>query len=488
MDIPFVKKAALTGCLFLLVYNAARAQDFAFDAGTETVYRQVLNLESPAALAGFEGKKSPQHLYVLSLAESLQLLLSENLAGLSEYEESIEERLDIVAKPGAEYLFLRSELHLQYAFVLLKSGREFDAALQFRKAYLAAKELLEKYPSWKSALKTSGLLNVMIGSVPGKYTWILGLMSMEGSVEKGLDQLETLRTSSHPLAWEAHLWLSFIKGFVLQKPAEAVADMEKYTAKRADRLALFLQANLCIKNSDSESALRSLVQMEQNTAGLAVPYVHYLKGEVFLHKGAYTTAVKSYQQFLETYKGQNYIKDALYKTGICHWLSGHETKSHEYFSRAKNSGRENTEADRYAARNLEEPQLPSKELTMVRYFTDGGYYQQAKQLLTSLDVASLPVKQHQVEYFYRSGRLAHKMNDIGGATSMYLKTIELSGDEEWYFAPNACLMLGYIARDQQRLDEASHHFRQALSYRRHEYKNSIDSKARSALDQLRPGK
>ncbi|MEX1238151.1 MAG: tetratricopeptide repeat protein, partial [Cyclobacteriaceae bacterium] len=54
----------------------------------------------------------------------------------------------------------------------------------------------------------------------------------------------------------------------------------------------------------------------------------------------------------------------------------------------------------------------------------------------------------------------------------------------WYFAPNACLQLGYIFQSQNRMTEAEEYFRQALSYRRHEYKNSIDSKARAALAQL----
>jgi hypothetical protein len=60
----------------------------------------------------------------------------------------------------------------------------------------------------------------------------------------------------------------------------------------------------------------------------------------------------------------------------------------------------------------------------------------------------------------------------------------MTGQENWYFAPNACLQLGYLYQSRNMLAEAEEYFLRALAYKRHEYKNSIDSKARSALAQL----
>jgi uncharacterized protein HemY len=60
----------------------------------------------------------------------------------------------------------------------------------------------------------------------------------------------------------------------------------------------------------------------------------------------------------------------------------------------------------------------------------------------------------------------------------------MTSQDNWYFAPNACLQLGYIYQLQNKTTEAEEFFKRAISYRRHEYKNSIDSKARSALAQL----
>jgi hypothetical protein len=60
----------------------------------------------------------------------------------------------------------------------------------------------------------------------------------------------------------------------------------------------------------------------------------------------------------------------------------------------------------------------------------------------------------------------------------------MTGENPWYFAANSALQLGYIAEAQKDKVMAKKYFEQALNFKRHEYKNSIDSKARSALEQL----
>jgi hypothetical protein len=90
-----------------------------------------------------------------------------------------------------------------------------------------------------------------------------------------------------------------------------------------------------------------------------------------------------------------------------------------------------------------------------------------------------------VEYIYRKARLEHKVGNIAGARTFYAETINLNGQAIWYFAPNSCLQLGYIARAENDLARAEEYFVRALSYKKHEYKNSIDTKAKAALAQLR---
>ncbi len=134
---------------------------------------------------------------------------------------------------------------------------------------------------------------------------------------------------------------------------------------------------------------------------------------------------------------------------------------------------------------MAETELPHIKLTKARYAIDGGYYEQARQILESLEPQEIPTKRDQVEYFYRKARLSHKLNDVETAKSFYQQSIDLSGDEEWYYAPNACLQLGYIFWSEDDATLARSYFNKAMSYSKHEYKNSIDSKAKSAIAQIK---
>jgi len=98
--------------------------------------------------------------------------------------------------------------------------------------------------------------------------------------------------------------------------------------------------------------------------------------------------------------------------------------------------------------------------------------------------SDLPTKRDKVEFAYRKARLFHKMDDRVNAKQSYRQAIELNGEEPWYFAPNAYLQLGYLAVAENDKTTAEACFKKALEYKKHEYKNSIDSKAKSALAQL----
>lgn len=479
-------KAAVMACLFLFWIPSLNAQDFRLDPASKLAYKHTLNLRFDEARKILTAPRTPQELYVISLGETFELILTEDERLLEEYEARADRRKNRdYKKSNADELLLQSEIYLQWTFIYLKFGRELDAALQLRQAYLTSEEIRDRFPNYKAILKTAGLLNAMIGSVPEKYNWILSLLNMKGSVPEGLNQMHMLMNSSHEFAFESTLWYAFIQGFVLQQPETAIAEMDQLLAQTPDQpIATFLNISFLLKSSRNEDALKLLTAMDNKGLSATIPYIQYLKGETLLHKGDYENAVKSYQWFIDHYKGQNFLKDACYKMGLCRHLLGDYSASAELFHKAKTTGVEHTEADKNAARALNNPVLPPVPLIRVRYLTDGGYYAEARELFNQLDVKNLPEKKWQVEYYYRLARLAHKTGDFSAAKTNYLRTIQLNEDAEWYFAPNACLQLGYIFMDEENYAEARKYFEKSMNYKRHEYKNSIDSKARSALGQL----
>lgn len=417
--------------------------------------------------------------YVGSLNDVLELLLTEDPSLYNTYEQSFEERLFKNPKTPDEK-FLLAEMNLQWAFVYLKFGHELDAASHFRDAYKIAMECRRKFPLYLPIRKTTGMLEVMVGAVPEKYNWVMDLFGIHGSIDNGLSDLAMIGSSQHELAGEARLLKAMISGYVLQQAAVSAAELDRQGESDSSKALALAAASLYIKSAQSEKAIPLLIPLRKVT-----PIVNYFLGEVLLQRGDYADAINSYKNFIKTYRGSNNLKDAWFKTGLCHLLLNDPTRADSTFAMAKEAGDDIVEADRSAARTLS-TELPSNiALIKVRYATDGGYYEKARLILDKVAQSELVRKKDKVEYFYRRARLEHGTRHDDAARLFYQQVIDMAGTEPWYFAPNACLQMGYLFMQDGDQARAREFFKKALSYKNHEYKNSIDSKAKTALNRMK---
>ena len=228
LDTYHKRKAATLVCLFLFLScpcwgftskSSSTVEEWKFDEPTQKAYDLVLNLQLDEVHQLIPEPETAHQHYVVALAEALELLITEDGEKYTEYEDRFTNRLERRTKLNVpDDLFLQAEIRMHWTFVYLKFGHEFDAALNLRQAYLTIEEIRNKFPKFKAINKTSGLLEVIIGSVPQKYNWVLGLLNMEGSTRTGLDELQAIRLSDSPLAFEASLIHALIQGFLLQQP------------------------------------------------------------------------------------------------------------------------------------------------------------------------------------------------------------------------------------------------------------------------------
>jgi len=487
------RKAGFIACFFLLSFSWGYSSYnlWLFDSNFQRAHNLILNLQTDQAYAllsnpALKGNEV-QKIYLLSLCETINVLITEDEKKFQKMEANFRDRLIRLesSPPGPEKLFLQAELNLQRGFNYLNLNQEFNAVLTIRRAYNFTQECLRKYPNFIPIKKTSGVIQVMIGAVPDKYRWFMSLLGMKGSVVTGQKQLEELRLSNSSLNKEATILYYTIKGFINQQFDEASRGIEEYLKTQPDnRLILFLGVNMLVKNSQSEEALKLFQTLDQHQDGLQVVYIEYLRGEALTYKGEYAQAILAYQKFIANFHSQSFKKDAYYKIALCYWLLNNVDLARQNFEKARNSGRDVAEPDKYSARQLEENNFPNPKILRVRFLTDGGYYAQARDVLHTILPSDLTSLKDQTEYYYRKARLAHKTGELFIAKLFYEQSIDMTGENPWYFAANSALQLGYISQAQKDKVMAKKYFEQALGYKRHEYKNSIDSKARSALEQL----
>jgi tetratricopeptide (TPR) repeat protein len=485
-----LKKVGVIACLFLFSFPVQSTDlTWKFDPELQKAYQLIINLQPERASEILAKSRSNKlhKLYLQSLNETIHILITEDHKGFIPVDKHFEERLEYLEDlpQDAETLFLQAEITLQRGFCYLNLNQEINAVFAIRKAYQLTLECLKKYPSFAPIKKTSGVIQVMVGSVPEKYQWFVSLLGMKGSVTTGQKQLTELRNSESSLSLEATMLFYTVKGFLNQQFAEAAKGINQCLKDQpGNKLLLFIGVNMLIKDGRSEEALALVHEIDEHPEGLPMHYIDYLHAEILLQKGEYTKSVDLYNKFIKNFPSESFKKDSYFKISLCYWLQDDTKSAKAMFEKAKITGSDKAEPDRYAAKQLEDPNLPNKKLLKVRFSTDGGYYKEAAEMLSSITPKELTSPKDQTEYYYRKARLAHRTGEIANAKILYQQSIDMTRSNPWYFGANSALQLGYIAKDQKNYEAARKYFQMALNYPKHEYKNSIDSKARTELQLL----
>jgi len=239
-----------------------------------------------------------------------------------------------------------------------------------------------------------------------------------------------------------------------------------------------------MKNAESEKA-RSLIQEYEKMGGTFnnLPQMFYLLGEIYLQKGSPDTALTYYHQFVINQRERNLVKDSNYKIGLCHLLLDQPDSVNIYFDISRNISWAKNEADKNAKYMLDADEHVNKELTKLRYATDGGYYKNAIKIKDQIDTMKFDAH-HKCEYSYRSARLFHKTEKIKHAIYFYEQTIERQGNNNWYFAPNSALQLGIIYSNEGNEERAEYYLSKVSDYSNYSYQRSIRQKAKTALKSL----
>ncbi len=467
------------------------SQNWEFSQVHKIAYDKISNLQIPEAILLLENNKLQEDystLYLTSLAETLHLITTENRQDYDAFIKAGSGRLSTINNANDEHphkiLFL-SEIRLHFAYVHIKFGNYWKAVHNLRQSYKLVERNVKAYPEFTPNLKALGTLQVIFGAVPQKYQWIVNIFGIDGSISEGMNNLKKFEHTDHMQQIEAGISLAVVNAFLLQDFSKATEALKEYYEKDSSNSILtYLLAVFLIKNSRSDEALSIINSTSSNSTLYDIPFIYYHIGEIYLQKGGYQNAIDSYQKFLQEFTGNNLIKDAHYKIALAFWLLNERANAITYADLARNRGITETEADKHANRQLNYDQLPNQIILKIRLLTDGGYYDEAKDVISKVDHNQFIELKDKVEFTYRIARLAHKTNDLETATAEYLETVDKAAGSQWYFAPNSCLQLGYIYLKMNEKEKAKFFFEKASEYKKHEYKSSIDNKAKIALKSL----
>jgi len=477
--------------LVLVFFPFSLFANFELQQAHKQAYEQIFRLRLGLA-KDYLSKTNPENaftIYLTTYTECIESLLSSDKKKYENFRKIEKEslkKIEKMTKNSPYFLFFQAEILVQGSFVRLYFEDQVEAAQDLKKALKLLKENEEKYPNFLPNKKTLGALRVLISAVPQQHRWLTNFLGFkDDKAEKGIDQILQVADSQDFFAFEANLFYALLNCYLLDKAPEASDFLEKKFKNlgREQQLYHFVAGLLAYKAQQPKQALWHLDKIVKSDYTADLPIVFYLKAECYLVTEKYEKSLINYNNFLTYYKGKHYIKDCFYKMFVAYYVLENQ-KYVVYYQLIPKRGSKTSVPDQYAQNFYEKKQFPNLQLLKARLLIDGGFSEKAYSFLDSLSEKNFTKKSEQLEYFYRKARAAHQAKKTEIAVELYKKTIAESANEKLYFAPNAALQLGYIfIETQPKL--AQTYFEKVLAYPDHEYKNSLDSKAKIALKLLK---
>jgi hypothetical protein len=462
----------------------------AFTTPLQQAYQEILKLKVGAGrrLLQEELRLQPRNLAALLIEDYpdfLKLVVTQDPALYSATLAAQEARLEKIRESTEKSpyrLFAQAEIKIHMALCQFLFQDEFKGAWNIRQAFLLLEQNQKLYPDFYPNRKSLGLLQFALGSVPDSYHWILSLLGMKADVKAGIRNIRLAAIHPHPFQAEANLLFYFLDDVLHREEAAPLAYFIRQARSQPDNLLFsFMAVSLLQKRKRCDEALAFFHSRPEGKAYLPFTFMHHMAADMYLFRGDYNKSVAENNLFLSLYPGRHYVKDAWYKMYLASWMQRDLTKAGAYLKMVGQQGDTFAEEDANALRAYQKNQPINFTLMKARLHTDGGYFRLAEQTLASLDLNKGLSTKDKIEYFYRQARVHHGLQNLAPARNYYKKTLELSGDLPYYFAPNAALQLGYMALEDHNVAEARYYFKKALAYPRHDYKRSIDSKAKVAL-------
>jgi tetratricopeptide (TPR) repeat protein len=461
-----------------------------FTPNQSHAYQEILNLKLKTAEAMLSkvNKNDAIDAYLKNYILVLQLLTFQHdslYQAKKAQEEAILAQIKKSDRKSPYHRFLQAEIKIQWAIVKLIWGENLAAAWSIKRAYHLLEENEQLYPDFLPTKKSLGLLRVVLGSVPEKYQWFLQLFGLAGNIKQGLKNMQTVIEGNTIFSLETQLLLMLVQTYVLNEPEHALqVGVAVGNTHKNSLLAHFIYALISMKAGRLQGENKLLVLSANDANFIYSPFFDYLNAEICLLSGSYEQASHFYKLFLARYQGKNYVKNAYYRWFLSDWLND-KPQASRYLDSCLSKGQTQIELDKNAENFAKQRNFPHKALTQARLLTDGGLYEKAWQAVQQISEKELTNQKDRVELVYRKARILDRQGKYEDACHFYQKTMALSGSLPYYFAPNSALQLGYLYRDIFKDKSlAMSYFKKVLTYPQHEYKNSLDHKAKTALKQF----
>ncbi|HRI42160.1 MAG: tetratricopeptide repeat protein [Bacteroidota bacterium] len=491
-------RRSLLAILLLLTGFSARA-NFEFNEKVSEAYTSIirLRLDQGQQLLRDEKFRHPGNRIVIlyeNYIDFLKAFISENEIAFLELKKRSTQRLKQLDESSSGeqspwYLYAKAEIIVQEALLRVKFREHVTAANQMRKAWKLIERNEALYPTFVLNRKLSGFLHTVVGAVPKEYHWLVDLAGMEGTIPQGVEELNTLLrmlqgSELEPYREEIFFYLgnirlSFYSG---NDPDEGLlSQLDPYVFWSP--LLRYSTVSIRMRAGRNDDALQLLTRHYPDTFTYAFPFLTYKRGLARLRK-LDLGAESDFRAFLNQYKGMNYVRAAWQKLAWIQLLKGDPDGYRQVIQTCRTTGDQLVDEDKEAFSEALGGDPPNKLLLRARLLFDGGYYDEAQDVIAGKPIDSFPRYRDQLEVTYRLARILQRQGQEAKAIEYYETTLKNGSSARYYFAANSALSLGNLYEEKGDLQRALTYYQRCLALDHHEYQNSIDQKAQAGLDRI----
>lgn len=481
--------------LICSVYSSGgQGKPYTFNETCQQAYTAFLSgkLNEGRRLTALEKKQHPDNLFTVVLdnyEDYISQTFNENPTVFKQREGLAQERLDALQqgnKQSPYHLLCRAIIHLQWSMIRAKNGDNWNAVWDFRRAYLLLAENKKRFPDFQETDIFLGASEAIISTIPSGYKWISELLGLHGDMKRGMQRLgKQVLTRKSPFAVEGNLYYIFLKNYLENDIHGAQSLLQQLNIDvKNNWLNCFVAANLAINHKDAATAEHILRSRSHSPEYMTFPMLDYELGDAKLKRLDYTCA-DDFKRYLNTTFSKFYIKDAWLSLAYTAYLQFNTYEMNRCLDQVKKQGNTEADADREALRIAESGVMPDRLLLRARLLNDGGYNTEALRLLQTRSASTFTDSDNQLEYLYRLARIHDELNQYDDAIGYYQEVLKKAGKTTRYYPARAALQLGYIYEARNQPEVALRYFNRVLDMKGHDYKNSLDQKAKAALNRIR---
>ncbi len=460
----------------------------------------ALNLAEGQKAIAAERHNNPDNLmavYIEDYEDCLELLINCDARTYKKRSAAMDERLNAMAQGDESspwYRFCYSGMYLHRAIINIRFGEQYRAALHFRKSFALLRENERLHPSFAANNVIGGLLEAVVGSLPGSYKWLASVFGMKGSVQKGTDKLGAYLRSHQPTAplyAETNLYYLYCRFYLMSEQEEVWKTLSgSEFVTHNNLLHAYIKANIALDYRHAEDALQTLNDASHHPDYRRYPIFEYQTGYALLIS-CDTACAASFTRYLAANQSDLFIKDAWQKMAFAWYVNGRNDKAKYCRDKIASAGSTRLDADKQAARFAASGLWPNRQLLQARLYIDGGYYQRALDILLKIDLHHLENPADRAEYHFRLGRVYEEMALSSGksvltkqALAQYRDAMTAGKDRKEQFAARAALHMGKIYERLGVYAEAVTMYRVCLDMPEHDFQNSIDQQAKAGINRI----